>query len=206
MNKSNNILDFPIISAALKRAQNQGVAWAKQLKQKYPNKSQDELSETVIQSAMWRTAGSGAASSIGGVISLAAGGGDLLYFLYAEVELAAAILSIFEFNISDESEQPLLLAAVLGLSVNELLRLVGGKLGERAISRVLRQKALTTILNRGVWNMGRLIPLGGAILSGGLNALMMRTAGVALIKFAKRHQQQRGNFETVEIAEVIVLD
>ena len=34
MNKSNNILDFPIISAALKRAQNQGVAWAKQLKQK----------------------------------------------------------------------------------------------------------------------------------------------------------------------------
>ena len=35
---------------------------------------------------------------------------------------------------------------------------------------------------------------------------MMRTAGVALIKFAKRHQQQRGNFETVEIAEVIILD
>jgi len=95
---------------------------------------------------------------------------------------------------------------VLGLSVNELLRLVGGKLGERAISRVLSQKALTTILNRGVWNMGRLIPLGGAILSGGLNALMMRTAGVALIKFVKRHQQQRENFNMVEIAEVIVLD
>lgn len=54
--------------------------------------------------------------------------------------------------------------------------------------------------------MGRLIPVGGAILSGGLNALMMRAAGVALIKFAKLHQKQRDNYETVEIAEVIVLD
>jgi hypothetical protein len=50
--------------------------------------------------------------------------------------------------ISEESEEPLLLAAVLGLSVNELLRLVGGKLGERAISRVLSQKALYAHISR----------------------------------------------------------
>jgi uncharacterized protein (DUF697 family) len=202
----NSLTNLPIISAGIKRAGIQGVIWAEKLKKKYPTESSDELIEKLIQSAMWRTAGTGAASSLGGVFSLAAGGGDLLYFLYAEVELAAAILSIFEINISEESQQPLLLAAVLGLSINELLKMAGGRIGERAINRLAQRRALRTVVNRGGWSVGRLVPIGGAIVGGALNAVMIRGAGLAVKEFAGRYKKEREEHEKVEIVEVKLLD
>ena len=67
--------------------------------------------EHAIRRAMWRTAGTGALAGLGGVLTLPAGGGDLLYFLYAEIELSAAIFTVFGVELDDEQHRPILLAA-----------------------------------------------------------------------------------------------
>ena len=75
-------------------------------------------------------------------MTLPAGGGDLLYFLYAEIELSAAIFTLFGVELDDEQHRPILLAAAMGLGVNEMVRIIGSRLGERAAQQLLRQLLL----------------------------------------------------------------
>ena len=132
-----SLLELPIVSAGLQRAQSQGIQWGRRLRLRNPDGDADGLVEQAIQAAMWRTAGTGALAGLGGVLTLPAGGGDLLYFLYAEIELAAAIFTLFGVELEAEQHRPILMAAAMGLGVNELLRLLGSRLGEQAAKKLL---------------------------------------------------------------------
>ena len=70
-----SLLELPIVSAGLQRAQSQGIQWGRRLRLKDPDGDADGLVEQAIQAAMWRTAGTGALAGLGGVLTLPAGGG-----------------------------------------------------------------------------------------------------------------------------------
>ena len=133
------LLDLPVVSAGLRTAQSQGVHWGRQLLEQHSDLGRDGMVEHAIRRAMWRTAGTGALAGLGGVLTLPAGGGDLLYFLYAEIELSAAIFTVFGVELDDEQHRPILMAAAMGLGVNEMVRLIGSRLGERAARQLLLQ-------------------------------------------------------------------
>jgi uncharacterized protein (DUF697 family) len=128
-----------------------------------------------------------------------------LYFLFAQIELSAAILTLFGVELENERNQLILIAAALGLSVNELLRLLGSRLGEQAARQMLR-KLSGDIARRSWLGLGRLVPVGGALVGGGLNALMMRGAGEAMRYTAKRYKQFLDEQERVEIVQVNVVE
>jgi uncharacterized protein (DUF697 family) len=199
------LLDLPIFSTALLSAQSQGIKLGNRLRQQHPQSNTDQLVEEAIQRAMWRTAGTGALAGLGGVLALPAGGGDLLYFFFAQIELSAAILTLFGVELEKERYQPILIAAALGLSVNELLRLLGSRLGEQAARQMLR-KLSGDIARRSWLGLGRLVPIGGALVGGGLNALLMRGAGEAMRCAAKRYKQFLDEQERVEIVQVNVVE
>lgn len=213
-----SLLELPIVSAGLQRAQSQGIQWGRRLRLKNPDGDADGLVEQAIQAAMWRTAGTGALAGLGGVLTLPAGGGDLLYFLYAEIELAAAIFTLFGVELEAEQHRPILMAAAMGLGVNELLRLLGSRLGEQAakkllvnlsreaaqkLQRLLGEKLSLALAKRSWLGLGRLLPVGGAVVGGGLNALLMRGAGEAMRHTARRYSSLRD--ETMAVEEVYVL-
>ena len=128
-----DLLDLPVVSAGLRTAQAQGVNWGRRLKKEHGDSDPDAVVEQAIRSAMWRTAGTGALAGLGGVLTLPAGGGDLLYFLYAEIELSAAIFTLFGVELDDEQHRPILLAAAMGLGVNEMVRIIGGDISDRNV-------------------------------------------------------------------------
>lgn len=213
-----SLLELPIVSAGLQRAQSQGIQWGRRLRLKNPDGDADGLVEQAIQAAMLRTAGTGALAGLGGVLTLPAGGGDLLYFLYAEIELAAAIFTLFGVELEAEQHRPILMAAAMGLGVNELLRLLGSRLGEQAakkllvnlsreaaqkLQRLLGEKLSLALAKRSWLGLGRLLPVGGAVVGGGLNALLMRGAGEAMRHTARRYRSLRD--ETMAVEEVYVL-
>ena len=215
------LLDLPVVSAGLRNAQSQGVNWGQRLQEQYGNDAVELGVEHAIRSAMWRTAGTGALAGLGGVLTLPAGGGDLLYFLYAEIELSAAIFTLFGIELDDEQHRPILMAAAMGLGVNELVRLLGSRLGERAARQMLRQmsveaakqlqklvgkRLVTHLAKRGWLGLGRLVPLTGAVVGGGLNAVLIRTAGEAMRHTAKEYKRFLDEHQQVETVDVVVLD
>ena len=216
-----DLLDLPVVSAGLRTAQAQGVNWGRRLRQEHGDRDPDAVVEEAIRSAMWRTAGTGALAGLGGVLTLPAGGGDLLYFLYAEIELSAAIFTLFGVELDDEQHRPILLAAAMGLGVNEMVRIVGSRLGERAaqqllrqlsqgaakqLQRVLGQRLMAHLARRGWLGLGRLVPLSGAVVGGGINAVLIRTAGEAMRHTAKEYKRFLDEHARVDAVDVVVID
>lgn len=216
-----DLLDLPVVSAGLRTAQAQGVNWGRRLQQERGDQDPDAVVEEAIRSAMWRTAGTGALAGLGGVLTLPAGGGDLLYFLYAEIELSAAIFTLFGVELDDEQHRPILLAAAMGLGVNEMVRIVGSRLGERAaqqllrqlsqeaakqLQRVLGQRLMAHLARRGWLGLGRLVPLTGAVVGGGINAVLIRTAGEAMRHTAKEYKRFLDEHARVDAVDVVVID
>ena len=215
------LLDLPVVSAGLRTAQSQGVSWGRQLLAQHADLGRDGMVEHAIRRAMWRTAGTGALAGLGGVLTLPAGGGDLLYFLYAEIELSAAIFTVFGVELDDEQHRPILLAAAMGLGVNEMVRLIGSRLGERAarqlllqlsreasqlLQRLVGQRLVTHLARRGWLGLGRLVPLTGALVGGSLNAVLIRTAGEAMRHTAREYKRFLDEHERVDPVDVVVLD
>ena len=216
-----DLLDLPLVSAGLRTAQAQGVSWGRRLRAQHGDREPDAVVEEAIRSAMWRTAGTGALAGLGGVLTLPAGGGDLLYFLYAEIELSAAIFTLFGVELDDEHHRPILLAAAMGLGVNEMVRIVGSRLGERAaqqllrqlsqeaakqLQRVLGQRLMAHLARRGWLGLGRLVPLTGAVVGGGINAVLIRTAGEAMRHTAKEYKRFLDEHARVDAVDVVVID
>jgi len=215
------LLEMPVVSAGLQRAQTQGIAWAERLKQEQPDASLDTLVTLAIRRSLWRSGASGALAGVGGALSMATGGGDVLYFLYTELELAAAIFSLHGVHLNEAEHRPILIGALLGLGANELIRLLGFRATEQAMTRLLTglsgpvlqqlqqrlgEQLSARLLERLVPVSLRWIPVGGVLLGAGVNVLFMQAAGEAIRLTAREYGAAIHHHQAVEAVQVTVLD
>lgn len=215
------LLEMPVVSAGLQRAQAQGIAWAERLRLEQPDASLDSLVTLAIRRSLWRSGASGALAGLGGVLSMATGGGDVLYFLYTELELAAAIFALHGVHLNEEQHRPILIGALLGLGANELIRLLGFRATEQAMARLLtglsrpllqqlQQRLGEQLMVRLVKRLGpaslRWIPVGGVVLGAGVNVLFMQAAGEAIRLTAREYGHALQHHQAVEPVQVTVLD
>jgi hypothetical protein len=215
------LLEMPVVSAGLQRAQTQGIAWAERLKQEQPDASLDALVTLAIRRSLWRSGASGALAGVGGVLSMATGGGDVLYFLYTELELAAAIFALHGVHLNEAEHRPILIGALLGLGANELIRLLGFRATEQAMTRLLTglsgpvlqqlqqrlgEQLSARLLERLVPVSLRWIPIGGVLLGAGVNVLFMQAAGEAIRLTAREYGAAIHHHQAVETVQVTVLD
>lgn len=215
------LLEVPMVRAMLHRAQKQGIAWAKRLKRKEPHAALDTLVNLTIRRSLWRSGASGAIAGCGGVLSMATGSGDLLYFLYSELELAAAIFALHEIHLDEEQHRPILIGALLGLGANELIRLLGIHASKQPLHRLLHglarpivhelqqklsQRLSTRLLERVTPTSLRWIPVGGALIGAGINVLCMQAAGEAIRLTAREYRDAINHHLTVETVVITGLD
>lgn len=215
------LLEMPVVGAGLQRAQTQGIAWAQRLKIEQPDASLDTLVSLAIRRSLWRSGASGALAGFGGVLTMAIGGGDVLYFLYTELELAAAIFALHGIHLNEEQHRPILIGAMLGLGANELIRLLGFRATEQAMARLfsglsgpliqqLQQRLGEQLTARVVERLApvslRWIPVGGLILGAGVNMVFMQAAGEAIRMTAREYREAIHQHQAVETVQVTVLD
>ena len=215
------LLEMPVVSAGLQRAQTQGIAWAQRLKQEQPNASLDTLVTLAIRRSLWRSGASGALAGVGGVLSMATGGGDVLYFLYTELELAAAIFALHGVHLNEAEHRPILIGALLGLGANELIRLLGFRATEQAMTRLvtglsgpllqqlqqrLGERLSARLLGRLAPVSLRWLPVGGVLLGAGVNVLFMQAAGEAIRLTAREYGAAIHQHQAVVAVQVTVLD
>ena len=129
------------------------VHWGRQLLEQHSELGRDGMVEHAIRRAMWRTAGTGALAGLGGVLTCQLGA-VICSISYAEIELSAAIFAVFGVELDDEQHRPILLAAAMGLGVNEMVRLIGSRLGERAAATAGSALAKPANCCNGWWASG----------------------------------------------------
>ena len=128
---------------------------------------------------------SGFITGIGGLITLpVAVPANIGSVLYVQMRMVAAIAKIGGYDVKSDQVQTLVYICLTGTAINDIAKEVGIKIGEKAfvgaVKKVpgevlvkINQKAgfrlLTKFGEKGVINLGKLVPIAGGVIGGGFD-------------------------------------
>lgn len=109
---------------------------------------------------------------------------DLSSVLYIQMRMIACTACIGGYDLNDDEVQTLVFACLAGLSVNSIVKQVGIKIGEKvavqgvkkipgkvliSINKKVGFRLLTKFGEKGIINIGKMIPIVGAVINGGFD-------------------------------------
>ena len=104
--------------------------------------------------------------------------------LYVQMRMIASLAYMAGLNVNDDSVQTLVYACLAGVSVAEIMKKAGIQFGQKLSNAMIKKipgKALTKINQKvgfrfvtkfgqkGIVNLGKMIPVAGALVSGGFD-------------------------------------
>lgn len=207
------LIQLPVVGALLRRAVGDGMAWGDRLLAEADGLAdRQQLCDRAIKNSALRTAGWSTIAGLGGPLTFLAGlSFDAGQTLYSQVRLAAALFRIHGVEIEDQRHLPLLMAAAAGIGVGELAALIGSQLARNAINQVLgrlsqaaMERTLTVLGSRllaraAATSVSSLIPVAGAIASGGISGALIVASGRNIRNFLSDYASLQ--MVTVEVIE-----
>ena len=163
----------------------------------YRNKYNDpEIAiRKLINNQTTKTTVTGIMTGLGGVVVLpVALPADIFGCMYVQIRMVASIALLRGYDLNDDHVQTFVYACLLGQSVNELLKEFGIKLGVKVAENVLKKvpgkifieinkkvgfRLVTKYGSKGLINLGKMIPLLGAPISGAFNLAETKTIATA---------------------------
>lgn len=154
----------------------------------------------MVESAIAKCATSGFLSGLGGAITLPVSlPANVTSTLYVQLRMIAAVASMAGLDIRSDAGRTLVYACLADVSVTEMVKKAGVQLGRKLTNAAIQSipaKALTAINQKvgftfvtrfgehGVINLGKMVPVVGAVISGGFDLAETRAiAGRALKAF-----------------------
>ena len=179
------VLDgIPVISKPLEQFANGYI---------YKSSTRRSAARKLIDTQVAKCLASGAATGFGGIITLPVTiPANVVSVLYIEMRMVAAIAYIGGYEIDSEEARSLIYACMADVNVSHVLtrsgiaagkkfvRSIGKKIPEKvlvAINERVALKLLTKLGSKGAINIGKMIPLLGAGLSGVLDLAESRIIG-----------------------------
>lgn len=176
------------------RATNDGQEWGETFLQD-PDWEDDRdamANHAIYESTLW-SVGVGAATGAMGWFGLPL---DFGHFYYSQTKLAAALFTIYDFDLRDRDVFMIFLAAAFGVSAAELAKRVGGQLTLYAVKKFVQkapEHGLKNLLaqifsktsSKTLTLPARAVPLLGGVISGGVNAVMMNACGHSVCQVIK---------------------
>lgn len=128
---------------------------------------------------------SGFLTGFGGLITLPITlSANITSVMYVQMRMIACIAYMGGYSVNDDQTQTLVYACLAGVSVDELIKQAGIKIGTKMTNSLIKKipgKALTKINQKvgfrlmtkfgtkGVINLGKMIPVVGAVIGGGMD-------------------------------------
>lgn len=177
-----------------------GTASVYELANSYTSKhsSNDKAIKSLIRWQQGKTGTNGFVAGLGGIIVLpVAIPANLASVMYMQMRMIAAIANIRGYDLKDDQVQTFVYACLTGQSVSELVKQGGikiaQKVGEAQIKRipgeVLKQinqkvgfRLVTKFGEKGVINLGKMVPLLGGVVGGAFDASSTYLIGKAAEK------------------------
>lgn len=175
------------------------------LAQNYLNKNRDV--DSAIKSLVnWQTtkcATSGFITGLGGIVTIpVAVPANIASVIYVQMRMIASIAHMKGYDLKDDQVKTFVYACLTGQSAAEFLKSagiqLGMKLGQAQIKRipgeVLKKinqavgfRLVTKFGEKGVVNLGKIVPLIGGVVGAGFDAASTRTIAAAAKKTFKDH-------------------
>lgn len=156
---------------------------AKEYLEKYPDKQKAAKKMLNVQVAKCAT--SGFITGFGGLITMPVTiPADLSSVLYVQMRMIACAACIGGYNLNDDEVQAFVFACLAGVSVNEVAKKFGIRLGEKlaeqgikkipgkvliSINKKVGFRLVTKFGEKGLINIGKMIPIVGAVINSGFD-------------------------------------
>ena len=149
------------------------------------HKTKEEACKSMMKNQIIKCTTSGAIAGFGGLITLPVTlPANIANVLYVQMRMIACTAYMAGYELNSDQTQTFVYACLAGVAVNQLLKKVGIKIGEKifdnlidkipgrvlnAINKKVGMRLLTKYGTKGAINLGKLIPGIGAAIGGGLD-------------------------------------
>lgn len=156
-------------------------------------KNAEEAARSMIHHQIAKCTTSGFLTGFGGIITLpVAIPANVGSVLYVQMRMIACVAYLAGYDISCDQVQTLVYACLAGVSVNEIVKKAGIKIGEKVATNMIKKipgKTLTKINqkvgfrlitkfgSKGIINLGKMIPAFGAFIGGGFDFAETKAIG-----------------------------
>lgn len=159
--------------------------------QKYP--TAEKACKAMIKNQITKCAASGFVTGLGGFASLpVALPANITSVLYFQMRMIACTAYMAGYDLNSDETQTFVYACLAGISVNKILKQIGVDLGMKLSTGLIKKipgKALTKINQRvgfrfitkfgqkGLINLGKLVPVAGGLIGGGFDLAETKLIG-----------------------------
>lgn len=187
---------------------------------KYPIKSVAAKRMLNVQVAKCTT--SGFITGFGGFITMPITiPADISSVLYVQMRMIACTACIAGYDVNDDEVQTLVFACLAGVSINQIAKDFGIKFGAKIAEEGIKKipgKALTKINQRvgfrfltkfgekGLINLGKMIPIVGAVINGGFDLAETKIIAVRAYKMFIKNDFSVSEIKTDDVINVEVED
>lgn len=174
-----------------------GTDTAYELAESYLCKSSsvDDAIKSLVNWQITKCATSGFLTGLGGVVTMPVTiPANLASVLYVQMRMVAAIAHMRGYDLKDDQVQTFVYACLTGQTVNEVVKgagiKIGLKIGEAQIKRIPGEvikkinqavgfRLVTKLGQKGVVNLGKMVPLIGGVIGGSFDAVSTKTIAYA---------------------------
>ena len=151
--------------------------------EKYEDK--EEAAKALIKNQILKCTTSGFLTGFGGIITLPVTvPANISSVLYVQVRMIAAVALMAGFELGSDQTQTFVYACLAGVSVNEILKQAGIKFGTKFSTSLIKKipgtvmvkinqkvgfRFITKFGEKGILNLGKMIPAVGAVIGGGID-------------------------------------
>lgn len=151
------------------------------------HKTKEEACKSMMQHQVIKCTTSGAVAGLGGVLTLpVALPANIANVLYVQMRMIACTAFMAGYELNSDQTQTFVYACLAGVAVNQMVKKVGIKIGEKVFKNIITKipkevifainkkvgfRLLTKAGEKGAINLGKLVPGVGAVIGGGFDFL-----------------------------------
>lgn len=166
------------------------------------NANVDASINSLVNGQITKCATSGFVTGLGGAVTMPVSiPANLASVMYVQMRMIAAIAHMRGYDLKDDQVQTFVYACLTGQSVNEVVKGAGIKLGlkvgEAQIKRIPGEvikkinqavgfRLVTKFGQKGVVNLGKMVPLLGGVIGGSFDAISTKTIAYAATETFKK--------------------
>lgn len=176
-----------------------------------------DAAKAMIKTQVIKCATSGFITGFGGVITLPVSvPANLASVLYVQVRMIACVAYMAGYDVKSDQVQTLIYACLAGVSIGEVIKKTGVQIGEKfavqliqkipfdaikAINQKVGFKLLTKFGEKGIINLGKLVPGVGATITGGIDLFETRVIGQRAYKMFFDN-----DFTVLDESDIVIID
>ena len=190
------------------------------------NSTPEKAAKSLAKTQVAKCGASGFVTGLGGLITLpVAIPANISSVLYVQLRMIAAIAKIGGYDTKSDQVQTMVYMCLTGTAINDVIKEVGIKVGEKTLEAAIKKlpgealvkinqkigfRFITKFGEKGVINLGKMIPLAGGIIGGGMDIAATTVIAKNAIRMFINNESPNGEAlteqEEIEVKSIEVVD